>query len=1010
MKKSKAISFLLSLSLLASVAISGAMALPAYAANEPNEGMKISKTATENPDGTYTITLDAYATGEKISTEVTKDVPTDIVLVLDQSGSMAENDFPSVGQTTYVAYAGNNIRNSSLYNRRHNQDRENNKNLYYQLPDGSYATVSVTRTQGESSYQYTECPQSWWNDGWDSNNYYSNRNNLYVKVGDEYQKVTLNRTGGWREGYTYTYTFPDGSTYVSERISTEPGNFDGKGPLYVRSETQGDYTYTYTCTDADGNTINIGTSTGADTQFTDATLYQRNTTNGGNISRLLALKNAVTQFENSVATKAAGKDGMLGTDDDVNHRVAVVGFASKSGYGDNTELLSISGTNSGSVGVAYNDISDQNLKDVLQSMDNTNGQTMVSNAINALATNGATRADLGLDMAQRILAANPVPEGEKRNRVVVFFTDGQPTSSNGFEMSVANSAITNARNIKNAGTDVYSIGIFNGADATSAGNQNGNTTEKSNWFMQRVSSNNGTPRNPSYYLSASDAGTLNNIFQQISDQIQTGGSAIDLGSEAVIKDIIAPQFELPEGTTAGDITLETYSYTGENQWEENSDAMGAKATVDGDQVSVTGFDFKENWCGTETTNGTETYRGNKLVISFPVEVKDGFLGGNGVYTNTSAGVYANSNAENPLFIYERPQVDVKIKDITVTAPDKNVYLMGDLTAEQIKSGATVKAGNVDIDLSDTAENYGLESWQNEYVNIAVTYRDKDGNTVTDLNDLREDTTYTVSVKVSPKTPGQATEKTGEGEGKINVFQPELTYKDSDVWYGDAAPTDYADNKVSDTVWKHGETVSTGEGVTMVGTAPTLDLTYTPEAGAFGGTETNQYINTTEDIPVAVGVKIGENDVKEYTTINHTKCSEDEEIPENANFLLHVKTCELTINKNFSGEQPKPGETFVFTVTNEQGNKIPVNVEVVMTGAGTKTIKGLPVGSYTVREDAGKSGWSWRYEGNQTGSAALNQRNSTGTVTITNKRSNDHWLDGNTWAKNLFGFNKTPERP
>ena len=71
------------------------LAAPRAAANfaakdtATDNGMKISKTATPNVDGSYTITLEAYATGSKVITEQKTDIPTDIILVLDQSGSMA---------------------------------------------------------------------------------------------------------------------------------------------------------------------------------------------------------------------------------------------------------------------------------------------------------------------------------------------------------------------------------------------------------------------------------------------------------------------------------------------------------------------------------------------------------------------------------------------------------------------------------------------------------------------------------------------------------------------------------------------------------------------------------------------------------------------------------------------------------------------------------------------------------------------------------------------------------
>lgn len=54
-----------------------------------DNGLELNKTATKNEDGTYTINLEAYTTGTQITTEIAK--PTDIILVLDQSGSMSEN-------------------------------------------------------------------------------------------------------------------------------------------------------------------------------------------------------------------------------------------------------------------------------------------------------------------------------------------------------------------------------------------------------------------------------------------------------------------------------------------------------------------------------------------------------------------------------------------------------------------------------------------------------------------------------------------------------------------------------------------------------------------------------------------------------------------------------------------------------------------------------------------------------------------------------------------------------
>ena len=535
-----------------------------------------------------------------------------------------------------------------------------------------------------------------------------------------------------------------------------------------------------------------------------------------------------------------------------------------------------------------------------------------------------------------------------------------------------------------------------------------------NWFMQKVSSNNGTPRTPSYYLSAGDSASLNSIFQQISNNITTGGSATTLGSETVVKDIISPYFTLPAGTTASGIQINTYDCTGKTgdtyTWSSTSGGNGgATATVNGDQVSVTGFDFSKDWCGTETdTEGNTTVRGKKLVISFTVAPKSGFLGGNDVITNASAGIYENGSAQTPVMTFEQPKVNVPIKDVTVTAEDKNVYLLGGVTADQLKNGATVKVGDVTLDLSkadDAEKPYGLDPWQTEYVNIEVKIKDAKGNVISDkLDNLTEDTTYTVEVTVAPKKPGSAgsagtaaTAKIGQNiPANINVFKPELTFKDSQIDLGDTA--NYENNKATTNfeVWKHGE--STDEGVTMIGTKPELTLSYNPLMAAF-----------TQDTPVKVTVKIGDTDVTEHTTFEHETpcnfvgCKWGQEGFKDCHFIVHIKSFDLTIEKT-GAQDIDENQSFVFKVTKDDDS---FSMDVVIYGNGSVTIKGLKPGTYTVTEE---TGWSWRYtpkggESQMVNPAAENvQKDTNGAVLVTfdNDRKNDKWLNGGALRKNLWG--------
>ena len=994
MKKTKILSLLLCLSLFCALIVPGTRA---YADNAPDSGMKISKTATANNDGSYTITLEAFATGSKVITEQKTDIPTDIVLVIDQSGSMKD----PIGGYTYTAYRkgsgwnSRNYHNEEYYPLRHNGGSEN---LWHKLNNNEYIAVSV-----EQKMVYTAIS------GWSNRKYYDNQNSLYCLVSGEYKSVPVKREGHLFSADEYWYTV-DGQQILYTTGDDSIPNFGQYAPLYQSVKK---YIYSYTLNGA--TTVieeSFGDGSSPDTQF-----YRRDYSSSAGDTRLNALKNAATTFANAVATKAAGEDGDINAPaDNVNHRIAVVGFASGQRYNgtnynyNNTEVFV------GSNQYRYGTAAQGQYGNAFQNMNTSTGVGNVSASIEALSADGGTLTNLGLEMGNGIFGANPIAEGEKRNRVVIVFSDGVPGWS-GYDSDTANSAITQAGTAKNTyGATVYTIGIFPGADATSAGNQNGNETEKANWFMQRVSSNTQYPQSPSYYLSAADAGTLNSIFQQISNQIETGGAETTLGSETVVKDIISPYFTLPAGTTASGIRIDTYACTGKDgntyTWSGTSGGPGgATATVDGDQVSVTGFDFSENWCGTETdAQGNSTVRGNKLVISFEVSPKSGFLGGNEVITNASAGIYENGSAQTPVMTFEQPKVNVPIQDVTVTATDKNVYLKGEVTADQLKDGSEISVGDVKLDLSkatDTDKPYGLDPWQTEYVDITVTVKDKDGNVISDkLENLTEDTTYTVEVTVAPKTVGTstpangdaATAKTGANDPAANiyVFKPELTFKDSSAYYGESVPTnnDYSSNKVGLETWKHGDTASTDAGVTMLGTKPTLDISYTPDESKL---ESGKY--TKQDVPVAATVKIGTENVNEHTTFVHQDCTtacgwETPATPGAPAFLIHIQTCTLNITKQGGAAD----ESYVFDVFKD-GVKYS---EVTVWGNGTETLVELPIGTYTISEN---TGWSWRYSANNGGSAALTAQNPTGSIACTNTKNNNQWLNGfSEVVRNIFGTN------
>lgn len=634
----------------------------------------------------------------------------------------------------------------------------------------------------------------------------------------------------------------------------------------------------------------------------------------------------------------------------------------------------------------------------------TNDFASVKTNVWGLTANGATYADAGMGNAKEII--DTIPAERDSNKVVIMFTDGEPNHSNGFDNKVANETIATSKQMKDAGVTVYTVGVMEGAN-------NADTTSDFNRYMNYVSSNypdaenmnNGGkkydhPDGGNYYLTADNLEALKEIFQSISNEVG-GASNSTLNSQTVLKDIISDSFQLPAGADASSIAVYTANCTAITNdvptfGADQPSGLSASIAEDGRTITVSGFDYSANYVGQNTTTGELHNPGKKLIVEIPIEIRTGFLGGNHVPTNSDAsGVYSKDSTLVEQF--DVPYVNIPIGDVTVTAVDKNVYLLGGLTAAQLKSGAVVKCGDVELKLNES--NYGLETWQTAYANITVKLYGADGTTeITSLTNLTDDTTYTVSVTVTPKSDGTgasgeaAEAKTGANSpaAKINVFKPELTFKDSEVYYGDGVPSDFSGNKTSE-VWKHNTTISTGEGVVMTGEKPTLTLTYTPEAGKI---DASNKINTKQDIAVDVAVKIDGTNVTTDTTFKHTDCTGKTcTVPEGKEFLLHVKTCQLTIAKTGGADN----EPYVFKVKKDGANY----TEVTIVGNSSVTIYELPVGAYTIEED---TGWSWRYNADNGSSANLTARNSSGTITCTNSSNGKiYWLNGfSQVVKNIFG--------
>lgn len=351
------------------------------------------------------------------------------------------------------------------------------------------------------------------------------------------------------------------------------------------------------------------------------------------LTRMDALKTAVNNFAESVAAKAKGSDGQYGGEDDVNYRIAVVEFASE----------------------AYN------LTNGLVDMDTSRGLTQVKNAVSGLQAGGDTYPATGLNMANSIFAANPISGDGQRGRVVIMFTDGYPAENgtDNINYTLCDNAIASAQTSKGTyGATVYTVGIFSGANPNSNIDTNfdyGNRRDAAkqlvaaNRYMHYTSSNfqnaqslrNGGEKSSSnYYLAASDADGLNNVFSSISSTI--GGSDATLTDTATMVDVISQYFQLPENyrdsLKAYTVPFTGTDASGNRQWGTNQTDYTTSVKVDGRKVSITGFNYSDNWVGFHTENGTQTAHGSKMVLEIPIQVKDDTVGQVPTNDETNSGI------------------------------------------------------------------------------------------------------------------------------------------------------------------------------------------------------------------------------------------------------------------------------------------------------------------------------------------------------------------------------------
>lgn len=537
------LALILTVGLLPTVALAATTETSVSKTEETHQdNLNLVKTVTEDGDN-YKVKLEAWATGKTVIDE-TK-IPLDIVLVLDESGSM-EEDFTTTESTQYVLQ----------------RDKKNEK--------------------------YKE----WADSG-----------NLFFKdINGNFYQVTVTVNG---KEYVYTYK-----------------NSAGQDVLIGRSS--GKYKNPH------------------------LNLYRKYTTT--TVLKNKALKDAANSFIDAVYGEAVQYK--------LNHRIAIVT------YSNNAQIRS----------------GGQQAKNAFVTVNTTGNRDSLKGNVNNLQTSGSTYIDKGIQTANSIFAENQFKDGT-RARVMIVFTDGGPGQNGewtkfGDSHSTANNAISYAKiAIGTYKATVYTIGIFDGAAVGNPTSLPPYYTNPSGWdaasqkasnsnrFMHLVSSNYpGATRmnapgsinenlgeNKSYYLAASSAGALSDVFETINEEISTDTTT--LGEEALIIDKIPGNFAIP--ANAQGITLTVANYKADGSFEAATTApAGVTAKYENNTATVTGFDFSDNWCGVDQDGKAH---GQKLIIEFTI--KHNNYGGTQP-TNNGAGIADKDGLE--IIKVSDPKVLVKI--------------------------------------------------------------------------------------------------------------------------------------------------------------------------------------------------------------------------------------------------------------------------------------------------------------------------------------------------------------
>lgn len=548
---------------------------------------------------------------------------------------------------------------------------------------------------------------------------------------------------------------------------------------FLTEDASGNYTLTLTAY-ATGTTTTVTEKSG---KPLDIVLVLDQSGSMSNSGYVKPLKTAVTNFVNNISKNANEYNvdhrialvGYASRYDSDTRWINTGLFINGSLYnyqkqGSSTQTSRLTATNYQNALVSVNDSSGQITSSITTAISKINGE-------------GATYTNYGMEMANGVFQYNPIEEGSDRQRIVVVFTDGEPGKSGYNENVANAALSEAYKTKNTYGATVYTVGLYSKAseDVTNFMNylssnypearsmsdsteytytvvdpstlntsetyyvRNGNNYREvtyytryweSGWyddygwsydpyktnFYTRTATSTGGPGSKAadkYYMTTSSSGELDEIFHNISEDIQHPSTDITLNDKAELRDQISNVFDVKNGSTITVSTVAgTYNAGGEPTWGKPT--VISSDSFSGKNIGVTGFDYSSNYIA-------DGHDGKKLVVTITNLIPNNGFGDNKMLSNDpGAGIYESVAATTPAAEFPSPWTRVpvytKVLDFSMTANiatsvqqtnsvlvgTYGTFAVGNDTSKKLtySLGTSVSTGNLVFDGVDSVLFYG----------------------------------------------------------------------------------------------------------------------------------------------------------------------------------------------------------------------------------------------------------------------------------------------------------------